>query len=96
MNRYWFARRFEDAATTRVTPVSGEGWGMLALLVGCLVAGLAGLLLATFTYRAPFLGMTLFFGFGAVGVLAFLIAVRLKSDLKHTAEDYRAGRVRNA
>lgn len=94
MNRYWFARQFplSEPEATRMSPVSSEGWAVVALVAGCLVAGLVGLLLYSFAYRAPFLGLTLFVGFGVAGVLGLLIAIRLKGDRAHTVEDYRTGR----
>lgn len=96
MSRFWFARQFADEGSTRMSPVSSEGWAVVCLLVGCLVAGLVGLLTYSFLYRLPFIGVTLFIGFGLTGLLGFLIAVRLKGDAAHTVEDYRNGKVRKA
>jgi hypothetical protein len=49
-NRYWFARSFplSEPKSTRMAPVSSEGWAVVALFVGCLVAGVVGL--ATFAF----------------------------------------------
>lgn len=48
MAKYWFARRFpvDQPQNNRMAPVSSEGWAVVTLFVGCLVAGAVGLFLS--------------------------------------------------
>lgn len=39
-----------------MAPISTEGWAVVGLFVGCLVAGAVGLFTFSFYYRSPFLG----------------------------------------
>ena len=98
MSRFWFARQFPltEPQNTRMSPVSAAGWAVVSLFAGCLVAGLVGLVLFSFVYRAPFVGFVTFAGFAVGGVAVFVLAVKLKGDAAHTVEDYRAGRVGRA
>ncbi|WP_395820049.1 hypothetical protein [Devosia sp.] len=96
MSRYWFARSFplSEPKATRMAPVSGEGWAVVALFVGCLVAGVVGLATFAFTYRQPGVGVVTLLGFTVVGAAALIAAIRLRGDRAHTTEEYRLGKVR--
>lgn len=98
MTRYWFARQFPltEAGNTRMMPVSAAGWAVVMLLAGCLIAGLAGLIVFSFSYRSPFVGLLTFIGFAAIGTVAFALAVKFKGDTQHTVAEYRAGNVKRA
>ena len=97
MNKYWFARSFplSEPKATRMAPVSGEGWAVVALFVGCLVAGAVGLATFSFVYRQPGVGLMTLLGFTVVGAVALVLAMRLRGDRAHTTVDYRSGRVRS-
>ena len=95
MRKYWFARQFPltEANNTRMMPVTGAGWAVVMLLAGCLIAGLAGLIVFSFTYRAPFIGVATFVGFALVGTVAFVLAMKWRGDTAHTVAEYRSGQV---
>ena len=97
MAKYWFARRFpvDQPQNNRMGPVSSEGWAVVTLFVGCLVAGAVGLFLFSFAYRAPFIGVVTMAVFAIVGAGAFIWLAYAKGDKKHTVDDYKAGRVRS-
>ena len=96
MAKYWFARQFpvDQVQSNRMGPVSSEGWAVVALFVGCMVAGAVGLFLFSFTYRAPFVGVVTMVVFSIIGAGAFISLASLKGDKQHTVDDYKAGRVR--
>lgn len=98
MRKYWFARIFpvEQTRNTRVAPVSSEGWAVVTVFIGCLVAAAVGLLTISFTYREPGIGVAVFIGFAALGSIVLVAAVMLRSDRQHTIEDYKQGRVRQS
>jgi hypothetical protein len=95
MSRFWFARQFPltEPQNTRMSPVSAAGWAVVSLFAGCLIAGLAGLVLFSFVYRAPFVGFVTFAGFALAGLALFVLAVKLKGDTQHTVAEHRGGRV---
>lgn len=96
-NRYWFARKFPlSEGGDRMSPINSMGWMVVTLFVSCLIAGAVGLALFSFTYRAPFVGVLTLVGFAILGTVVFLVAAYTKGDKQHTADDYKAGRVRNA
>ena len=97
MNKYWFARRFplNEPNANRMEPVSIEGWMVVTFLAGAMIAGAAGLFALSFTYGAPLMGLVILFGFAAVGIAAFLVAVSLRGDRQHTIDEYKSGRVVN-
>lgn len=96
MNKYWFARRFPvtEIKANRMAPISTEGWAVVGLFVGCLVAGAVGLFTFSFTYRSPFLGVVTMAVFALVGGIAFISLALLKGDTVHTVEEYKSGRVK--
>lgn len=98
MSKFWFARQFPltEPHNTRMSPVTAAGWAVVSLFAGSLIAGLVGLVLFSFVYRAPFVGFLTFGGFAVVGMAVFVLAVKFKGDAAHTVEDYRAGRVGRA
>ena len=75
-------------------PVSSEGWAVVALFAGCMVAGAVGLFLFSFAYRQPFIGVVTMAVFAIAGAAAFISLAYLKGDKNHTVEDYKTGRVR--
>ena len=87
MARYWFARRFPvaEVQNNRMAPVSSEGWAVVALFAGCMVAGAVGLFLFSFAYRQPFIGvvtMAVFaIGGAAIGVVGALGLTRFLSSI---------------
>lgn len=95
-NRYWFARRFPVSETKadRMGPISTEGWAVVGLFIGCMVAGAVGLFTFAFAYRSPFLGVVTLVAFALVGGIAFISLALLKGDKLHTVEDYKSGRVK--
>ena len=95
-NRYWFARRFpvSEIKADRMGPISTEGWAVVGLFIGCMVAGAAGLFTFAFAYRSPFLGVVTMAVFALVGGIAFIGAAYLRGDKVHTVEDYKSGRVK--
>jgi hypothetical protein len=97
MNRYWFARRFpvDQVQNNRMAPVSSEGWAVVALFAGCLIAGAVGLFLFSFAYRQPFIGIVTMAGFAIAGAAAFIFLASIKGDKTHTVEDYQSRRVTN-
>ena len=94
--KYWFARRFPvaEVQNNRMAPVSSEGWAVVALFAGCMVAGAVGLFLFSFAYRQPFIGVVTMAVFAIAGAAAFISLAYLKGDKNHTVDDYKAGRVR--
>jgi len=98
MAKYWFARRFPvaEVKNTRMAPVSSEGWAVVGLFVGCLVAGALGLITFSFGYREPFVGVLTLLVFTAIGATAFVWLTYAKGDRHHTIEDYKSGRVRQS
>lgn len=94
--KYWFARRFpvDQVQNNRMAPVSSEGWAVVALFAGCMVAGAVGLFLFSFVYRAPFIGVVTMAVFAVLGAAAFIWLAYAKGDKQHTVDDYKAGRVR--
>jgi hypothetical protein len=97
MAKYWFARQYplSEAGATRMAPINGSGWMVVTFLGSCLLAGAAGLVVFSFTFRAPFIGVMALLGFGAVGLAALLVATMRKGDKLHTVEEYKSGRVVN-
>ena len=95
MSNFWFARQFPltEPQNTRMSPVTAAGWAVVSLFAGSLIAGLVGLVLFSFVYRAPFVGFLTFGGFAVVGLTVFVLAVKLKGDKQHTVAEYRGGRV---
>ncbi len=95
-NRYWFARRFPvtEVNANRMGPVSTEGWMVVALFVGCMIAGAVGLFLFAFYFGVPVVGIVVMLVFGLAGGAAFLVLAGAKGDRQHTIEDYRSGRVK--
>lgn len=95
-NRYWFARRFpvSEIKADRMGPISTEGWAVVGLFIGCMVAGAVGLFTFAFAYRSPFLGVVTLVVFALVGGIAFILLALLKGDKLHTVEDYKSGRVK--
>ena len=77
-----------------MAPVSSEGWAVVALFAGCMVAGAVGLFLFSFLYREPFIGVLTMAVFAIAGAGAFISLASLKGDRQHTVDDYKAGRVR--
>lgn len=96
MAKYWFARRFpvDQVQNNRMGPVSSEGWAVVALFAGCMIAGAAGLFLFSFAYRQPFVGVVTMAVFAIAGAAAFISLAYIKGDKNHTVDDYKAGRVR--
>jgi hypothetical protein len=94
--KYWFARRFPvgEVRNNRMGPVSSEGWAVVALFAGCMIAGGVGLFLFSFAYRQPFVGVVTMLVFALVGAAAFISLAYIKGDKAHTVDDYKAGRVR--
>lgn len=95
MAKYWFARRFpvSEAKANAVAPVTSEGWMVVTFFGACLLAGAAGLVIFSFGYREPLLGVIVLLGFAMVGVVTFLVSAVRKGDQQHTVDDYRQGRV---
>lgn len=96
MAKYWFARQFplSEPKATRVGPVSTEGLMVVTFFAAALIAGAAGLLIFTFAYHIPLIGIGLLFGFGLVGLAVFMVAVAMRSDHQHTVAEYKSGQVR--
>ena len=97
MAKYWFARQYplSEAGATRMAPINNTGRMVVTFFGGCLLAGAAGLIIFSFTYRAPFIGVITLLGFGLVGLVALLVSVARKGDTRHTVEEYKSGRVVN-
>jgi hypothetical protein len=97
MAKYWFARRFpvSEVQNNRMAPVSSEGWAVVALFAGCMIAGAVGLFLFSFAYRQPFVGIVTMAVFAIAGAATFISLAYIKGDKAHTVDDYRAGRVRS-
>ena len=97
MAKYWFARRFpvDQVQNNRMAPISSEGWAVVALFAGCMVAGAVGLFLFSFAYREPFIGVVTMAVFAIAGAAAFIALASIKGDKNHTIDDYKAGRVRS-
>lgn len=97
MAKYWFARQYplSEAGATRMAPINSRGWMVVTFFGGCLLAGAAGLVVFSFTYRAPFIGVITLLGFGLVGLVALLVSVARKGDTLHTVDEYKSGRVVN-
>ena len=97
MAKYWFARQYplSEAGATRMAPINNTGWMVVTFFGGCLVAGAAGLVIFSFTYRAPFIGVITLLVFGVVGLVALLVSVARKGDALHTVDEYKSGRIRN-
>lgn len=97
MAKYWFARRFPvaEVQNNRMAPVSSEGWAVVALFVGCMIAGAVGLFLFSFAYRQPFIGIVTFVVFAIAGATAFISLAYIKGDKLRTVDEYKAGRVRS-
>ena len=97
MAKYWFARRFpvDQVQNNRMAPVSSEGWAVVALFAGCMVAGAVGMFLFSFFYREPFIGIVTMAVFAIAGAAAFISLAIIKGDKTHTVDDYKAGRVRS-
>lgn len=96
MNKFWFARIFpvDQVRNNRMAPVSSEGWAIVTVFVGCLVAAAVGLFSISFSYREPGIGAAVFVGFAIFGSAVLVAAVMLRGDKTHTIDDYKQGRVR--
>jgi hypothetical protein len=77
-----------------MAPITSEGWAVVALFVGCMIAGAVGLVTFSFVYRDPFVGVVTMVCFALVGGTAFLWLALAKGDKQHTVDDYKSGRVR--
>jgi hypothetical protein len=91
---YWFARRFPvGTARSGMSPVSREGWLVVATFVGGMVlGGLAFLLLGL---NGQFIAGIIVFVLMAIFSGGMFIGMAMsRGDQVNTVEDYRAGRVK--
>jgi hypothetical protein len=89
----WFAALSRTGVgNPRMSPVSREGWLVVATFVGCMVAG--GLSLLGFGLADHFVvGIGLFVVLAIAGAAFFLWAAYAHGDTTRTVADYRAARV---
>ena len=96
MAKYWFARRFPvEVGGDRMSPISQEGWLVVWSFVGSLVLGFAALALFTLVFQKPLIGFITLLMLASLGMSAFLMLAQQRGDKRHTAEDYKQGRVTN-
>jgi membrane protein implicated in regulation of membrane protease activity len=93
-NRYWFARRFPVGQPgDRMDPISREGWLVVWGFAGALVLGFLALLLFTLLFQKPLIGFIILLVLTSLAMTALLMLSKQRGDHKHTAEDYRQGRI---
>ena len=93
-NRYWFARRFPVGQPgDRMDPISREGWMVVWGFATALVVGFIALAVSTLVLQKPLLGFVVLLILASFGMTALLMLTKQRGDQKHTAEDYRQGRV---
>jgi len=96
-NRYWFARRFPVGQPgDRMDPISREGWMVVWSFAAALVAGFLALLVFTLAFQRPLIGFIILLVLSSLSMTALLMLSKQRGDPKHTAEDYRQGRVTNS
>ena len=97
MAKYWFARRFPlEVGGDRMSPISREGWLVVWSFVASLVVGFVAMLLFTVVFQKPLIGFIILLVLASLGMTAFLMLAQQRGDKRHTAEDYKQGRVTNA
>ena len=93
-NRYWFARRFPvDQPGDRVDPISREGWMVVWSFAAALVAGFLALLIFTLVFQKPLIGFIILLVLASLSMTSLLLLSKQRGDQKHTADDYKQGRV---
>lgn len=93
-NRYWFARRFPVGQPgDRMDPISREGWMVVWSFAAALVAGFLALLVFTLAFQKPLIGFIILLVLASFGMTAMLMLSKQRGDQKHTAADYKQGRV---
>ena len=89
MTQVWFARvRSLTGPGSRMTPVSREGWLVVAAFIAAMLVGaiaMASLMLS----GVPALGIAIFVGLAILGGGFFLWASVAHGDQTRTAADYR-------
>ena len=95
MAKYWFARqRLDRPFNRRMTPISREGWLVVAGFGACMVIG--GAAMAAFMATSmPLIGIAIFAALAITGGATFITLAYKRGDDQHSAEDYRLGRVSN-
>jgi membrane protein implicated in regulation of membrane protease activity len=93
-NRYWFARRFPvGQAGDRMDPISREGWMVVWSFAAALVVGFLALLVFTLAFQKPLIGFIILLVLASFAMTALLMLSKQRGDQKHTADDYKRGRV---
>jgi len=93
-NRYWFARRFPVGQPgDRMDPISREGWLVVWSFAAALVAGFLALLVFTLAFQKPLIGFIILLLLSSFAMTAMLMLSKQRGDQKHTADDYKHGRV---
>ena len=87
--QFWFARlSSRGVGGPRMTPVSGEGWLVVAAFVAAMVVG-ALLFIWQMIADHVAVAVVLFAFFAIVGGGGFIWASLVKGDMTRTAADYR-------
>jgi len=96
--RYWFARRrsADVGKPSRVggfSPISWEGWSMIAVFAGAMALG--GFIWFESATQGLSQGWVGFVLLSVIGSGLLLASVGMNADPDHTVDDYRTGRVKN-
>jgi len=74
-------------------PISREGWMVVWAFAAALGVGFLALLVSTLAFQKPLIGFIILLVLASFGMTALLMLSKQRGDQRHTADDYKQGRV---